>query len=172
MIARGARAERNTGEAGEGGEIATEVAEAADAEVGEVAKVAKVTKAVAEISKFVAEAVERVTKRELTSWNLREGPQERSKSARSSSRPRRRKTSGESTQSQQGRSMSGSRRTWFHFHRPFHYFLLLQNPAAKIFPLQIQTHNFFRAPVGDMKAPDAITYVLVIEPSWNWSRRR
>lgn len=81
MTRRGGQAERETGgEANEGNEDVVAAAEVAKG-----------------VIKAVAEFVDRVTKQEATSWNLREGPQERSSSVISSSRHRRRNASGEST---------------------------------------------------------------------------
>jgi hypothetical protein len=71
--------------------------------VAEVPKVvAEVPKVVAEVPKVVAEVVDSVTKRDSTSWNRRQGAQERSRSMRASCRNRSRKVIGESNEKSAG----------------------------------------------------------------------
>jgi hypothetical protein len=137
------------------GMVATVVAEAVDG-----------AKGVAEVLKAVAEAVDSVMKQDSTSWNRRQGAQERSRSMRASSRHRSRKVIGESNEKLASIKISGRENTWRHFYRSPYHFPLLHKPSSEILPFQVQPHNLFRASVSSVNAPNAIANILVIEPPW------
>lgn len=67
-----------------------------------VAKAVDRAKGVAEVPKVIAEVVDSVTKRDSTSWNRRQGAQERSRSTRASCRNQSRKVIGESNEKSAG----------------------------------------------------------------------